>query len=334
MKKKRNQLKLILILLLVAVFGLVLIQIATAETTITLDKKGRAGCLACHADPKIFRVEKGKKESLYIDPDRYYNSIHKNRACLDCHTDWEFRTHKVGGGDFKKTAGLACIRCHKHEKAFKEYKDSVHYKIITGSIEPSGKEAKGKDAPTCGSCHTALEPRGIHYIQKYPKSKNWRDSEYWTEFRYSADKVCGQCHMDRYKSYNDYYHGRAYKTREVDSPACWTCHNNHDIRPKADAVSTMNEINLPAACGRCHPEPSDSFIRQYAEMIHGRDKLYKNNFVLQYLRSDGGADGGGGGPIKWAGSKIVAVYDTVSGWVKSIVQFFLPENLRPQEDKE
>jgi nitrate/TMAO reductase-like tetraheme cytochrome c subunit len=197
-----------------------------------------------------------------------------------------------------------------------------------GKAKPSGKEAKGKDGPTCGSCHGALEPRGIHYIQKYPKKpKTWRDSEYWTEFRFSSDKVCGQCHMDRVKSYNDYYHGRAYKTREVDSPACWTCHNQHDVFPKKELRSSISSDNLPKTCGRCHPEPSESFTDQYAEMIHGRDNLYKNNFILQYAR---GVDVGG--PFGWIGEKMVNTYDTVVGWLKAVAKFFLPENLRPQQE--
>lgn len=326
MLKKRNT-KIIILISLFIFLSLSLAKAVLAETPITLDKKGRAGCLACHGDPKIHRVVNGKKESLYISPERFYSSVHKERSCLDCHTDWEFRTHKVKGGGYKKTAGLACIRCHKHDKQYRDYRDSIHARIAMGGAKPSGKEAKGKDAPTCGTCHNALEPRGIHYVKKYPKKpKTWRDSEYWTKYRFSADKVCGQCHMDRFKSFNDYYHGRAYKTKEVDAPTCWTCHNNHDIFRQDEMRSTITDNNLPATCGRCHPDPTISFTSQYAEMIHGRDNLYKKHLVLQYTRNlDVGS------PFRWVGQKMVAVYQTVSGWVKSIVNFFFPESLRPQK---
>ncbi len=335
-KRKRSSFNKLVYILLFVFTSLLLSQVALAKTPITLDKKGRAGCLACHGDPKLHKVENSKKISLYIDPDRFYASVHKDRACLDCHTDWGFRTHKVKGGDYKKTAGLACIRCHKHQKQYKEYRDSVHSRIAMGKAKHSGKEAKGKDGATCGSCHNALEPRGIHYIEEeYPKDKKdkdgkviekktWKNSEYWTEFRYAADKVCGQCHMDRYKSYNDYYHGRAYKTKEVDAPTCWDCHNNHDVFRKEEMRSSITEENLSKTCGRCHPEPSKSFTGQYAEMIHGRHKLYEKNVVLRLYRD--------GFSITGKGNSIKNVYNTVLDWGRSIIRFFFPQSLRPQNE--
>lgn len=219
------------------------------------------GCLVCHSDKNL---KKGKR-SLFIDPKIFHKSVHKKQACTGCHLNFILggELHEPASKDFRLIAGLACRNCHPEQ--FVEYKSSVHGKAALGGDEK---------AATCGDCH------GSHNIQSF-KSKAVKKA-----FRASLNegKVCVKCHKDYYDSWNDYYHGRAFKEgKHTKSPVCWTCHNNHAIFPAEDTNSTVNEANLPETCGRCHVGTSLAFTRGYAQMFHQRAKLYRQNFIISLL---------------------------------------------------
>lgn len=227
----------------------------------TIGVPGKTGCLVCHGDPKL----KNAKGSLYISESELMGSVHKDLACVKCHTNFSAvnaaQSHQGLTTDSRKVAGLACKNCHQHATQLKVYDTSVH-----------GRAALGGDpkAATCGDCH------GAHDIKSFKKNKAYRQA-----FKMKAEQVCGKCHQDYFKSYDDYYHGAAYKTGAPNAPACWDCHGAHQIMGAKDAESNVAEKNLAKTCGSCHKDSKASFTG-FAEMIHGRETVMKKNLVIQY----------------------------------------------------
>jgi hypothetical protein len=229
----------------------------------TIGVPGKTGCLVCHGDPKLKNVKSGR--ALFISESEMMSSVHKELACTKCHTDFSAvnaaQSHQGITGDPRKVAGLACKNCHQHATQLKIYDTSVH-----------GRKALGgdPDAATCGDCH------GSHDIKSFKKNKAYKQ-----EFKMKAAEVCGGCHKDHLDSYDDYYHGAAFKTGAPNAPACWDCHGTHSILPAKDAESKIGDKNLAKTCGSCHPDSKAGFTG-FAEMIHDRQTVMKKNLVIKY----------------------------------------------------
>jgi len=108
----------------------------------------------------------------------------------------------------------------------------------------------------------------------------------------SAYRVCARCHNSptspggaRYDSYNDYYHGKAYKQGAPDAPACWECHGSHDIQPSSDPASLMSTKNRGATCGQegCHKGSNEEFGEQAKELIHQKVQAEESNPLLRLI---------------------------------------------------
>ncbi|MFA5866624.1 MAG: hypothetical protein WC891_01465 [Actinomycetota bacterium] len=234
-----------------------------APSDFTIGIPGKTGCLVCHGDPKLTQVK--AKRSLYISDIELMSSVHKELACVKCHTDFNpasaAQSHQGLTTDSRTIAGLACKNCHEHSKQLKIYDKSIHGRLTLGG---------DSKAPTCADCH------GAHGIKSFKKN-----AAYKQEFHATAAQVCGQCHQDYYEAYNDYYHGAAYKTDAPDAPACWDCHGSHEILPAKDSTSKVADRNLAKTCGSCHADSHEPFVA-FADMIHGRPKLMKKNIVIKY----------------------------------------------------
>lgn len=283
------------------------------QPTEILPKNVRWGCLVCHDDKNLSKIVKGKEKSLFTDPDIISKSIHKNIACTDCHTNFSYTGHPAKvPEDYVKVAGLSCQKCHPYQ--FQQYKKSTHYKLI---IENSKKKSA-----LCSDCH------GNHGI------KNVTSKEGNLNFRLQSRWVCSKCHEERTITYNDYYHGAAYKKIEKDSPACWDCHNNHFIVGSKNAESSVNENNLPQTCSKCHTNPGLSFTN-YGQMMHGRNEMLNKNKIgkiyfglfpekKQNLSSIVSA------PIPPKSYQI----EERKGLIGKIMDIFFPPSLRPMREQE
>jgi hypothetical protein len=233
-----------------------------------LPKQNRWGCLACHSNKKLTKIKGDREISLFVDADTIGDSVHKNIACIDCHTNFSYEDHPAESPkDFRKVAGQACMKCHPFQAY--QYRNSVHGELALqnklGVIDD--KEA---EPALCSSCH------GSHDIQS-PRFEPYR-----SEFRASSQQVCGTCHADRFASYNDHYHGAAYKRGAKDAAACWDCHGEHRVLKGKDPGSTVAAGNLRATCGKCHDNPGEGFIG-YAPLIHNRSVAYDNNPIIRLL---------------------------------------------------
>lgn len=285
-----------------------------------LPQQNRWGCLACHSNKSISKFRGGREVSLFIDPDVIGNSMHKQIACIDCHTNFSYEEHpEKSPSNFRQVAGLACMKCHPYQAY--QYKNSVH-----GDLALQNKLGKLNGKPArpalCSSCH------GFHDIQSP------RFEPYKSKFKAAAKQVCGKCHTDRYASYSDHYHGSAYKNKAKDAPTCWDCHNNHRIVKKAaGTLSPVSKDQLPRTCGKCHDQPTQN-LTSYAPMIHNRQAALDKNPIYSLLsvflkREEGAAEPKGQKPV--AGTEIVTE-PKEEGFLTRIVGFFFPKSLRPRPD--
>lgn len=281
-----------------------------------LPKQARWGCLSCHSNKRLTKIREGKEVSLFIDPNIIGKSMHKKIACLDCHTDFSYDVHPATSPqNFRVVAGLACTKCHKFQEYL--YRKSIHGKL---ALQNQKGKIKGRevDPPTCADCH------GNHDIQT-PRFEPYR-----SRFRGSVrgGKVCAKCHQDRYQSWNDYYHGRAYKNGAKDAPVCWDCHSNHLIEKKDSPDSTINSAKLPKTCGKCHDRPTDTFT-SYAGLIHGRAEIVESNPFVRLVRAV--IPIGGGQETTSVVNLKEPREEKPVGLFTRIIRFFFPSSLRPEK---
>ena len=65
----------------------------------------------------------------------------------------------------------------------------------------------------------------------------------------------------RVETFSDSFHGLAIRGGSTVAANCSSCHGFHNILPSSDPRSTINKVNLPATCGKCHPGASENFAR-------------------------------------------------------------------------
>lgn len=235
-----------------------------------IGQQGRGGCLTCHGDKNLVKLVDGKKVSYYVDLSVLQSSVHKDLDCLNCHVGFGYEPESQHPKDWKKTAGLSCKNCHIAE--YDRYRQSIH-----GRLALSGDP---KEGATCAGCH------GFHSIQSE------KTEEGLLAIRASSKEMCGkeECHANYYESYNDYYHGRAYKANATDAPTCWDCHGTHRVLPANDENSLVSsakltassKTNLAKTCEKCHPGSSNSFA-EYGKLIHGSTEVRKQNIAMYYI---------------------------------------------------
>lgn len=249
---------------MIVVFALGAYAFAQELPSFTVGVPGRSGCLVCHGDPKI--QQNKTKVSLYISQEDILQSAHKDVPCTKCHVDFgqasASQAHTTVAGDWKKTAGLSCKNCHQHSGMLKVYSKSIHGRLAL-SGDPKG-------GASCADCH------GSHNIKSFKKDKAYKQ-----EFHLQAKEICGKCHMKYYESYDDYYHGRAYKAGATDAPACWDCHGAHDVASASNAVSMVSKERLPKTCARCHVDASKGLV-SFAPMIHKRQETQNKNVLIKF----------------------------------------------------
>lgn len=236
----------------------------------TVGIPGKTGCLVCHNDPNLVKIEEGKVKSLYVSPDDF-KKVHTDLTCLDCHKDFTYKSIKPSAENWRIVAGTACKDCHDekkgidHRKNYEDYRESIHGKklLLEGN----------ENAPTCAGCH------GYHGKNDIRKLS---DPAEMVQFRKEAYKVCGRCHEEYWNNYNDWFHGKAYKHGAPDAPPCWDCHVAHEILPSKDPKSPTSKGRIAEQCGKCHLG-SDIHFAAYAPYIHGRNELIEDNFVMKLL---------------------------------------------------
>ena len=207
-------------------------------------------CLACHGDPGLTTEVNGKTVSLYVNPEKFKNSLHGGMfTCVDCHSDIKSAPHE------HMPAQVNCSSCHAQEQA--DYERSVHARA----------RAKGDlRAATCTDCHGS--PHELLAVSD-PQSR---------VSHLNIPATCGSCHGQKFVmqasgnstqpffSYQESVHGRAVAAGSEKAAVCTDCHGVHAILSAADSQSSIFKFNVPATCGRCHTAIDQEFMQS----IHGQ----------------------------------------------------------------
>ena len=158
--------------------------------------------------------------ACHDEGEKVAHSAHARVACATCHVKHEVYPHPAN------IPKPQCVTCHASE--VERFDLSVH-----GQEIKKGNEA----APTCGICHG-----DAHDVT------NTRTDQ----FRAGVPDICGMCHTDVATQYKISVHGKALARGVLDAPVCTDCHGIHEIERPQSPLSTVNPINQPETCGRCH----------------------------------------------------------------------------------
>ncbi len=238
------------------------------DLSFTLPTEGKSGCMVCHADENLLKVEDGRAVSYFVDERVFDGGPHDDILCTGCHVDFAFQApHGTDDGQWRRTAQMACRNCHLDQ--WNAYSAGAH----TIALKPgeTTETARLDEKPTCGECHGSHE---IQWLTDNPPGQ--------AELHSRGFQVCGRCHEDYWANYDDYYHGAAYRRGAADAPACWECHGAHDVRPTDDRDSLVHENNLVETCQTCHPTANDEYVA-YSVLIHGKEEVVAANPAARFI---------------------------------------------------
>lgn len=237
------------------------------DVDFTVPSAAKAGCMVCHGDENLAALRDGEVVNFWVDAAELEAGPHAAVQCVGCHLDFAFTLpHAPSDTDWRTTAKSACRNCHQVQ--YLAYVEGAHRPVAEGD------EAAVAARPLCGECH------GAHDISTlYDNPAGVR------ALRDDAFNVCGRCHEEKWNSYDDPYHGRAFKRGAEDAPACWDCHGYHEVWPAEDRRSLVHETRIAETCagdGACHEDVNEGYL-QYAELIHGRAERVEANPLVAFL---------------------------------------------------
>ena len=216
-------------------------------------------CLRCHEDPSIISKIDGR--SLFVDYTVKQNSIHKNIACSQCHSEVNASKLRPCSSITQKVDCSAC-----HSEIGEEYLTSTHGILSTEN---------DANAPVCKGCH------GTHNVlgKTDPNSPT---------FSLNIPSLCAKCHREgekaavRYtgsekdivKHYTESIHGKGLlKSGLTVTATCTDCHTAHHELPHNSSESTINKKNIAATCGKCHHGIQEAFENSvHSPLITSTDK--------------------------------------------------------------
>ena len=236
---------------------------STSPESVTHRTRQAQMCEACHLDNPDVRARMGPSVGFIRS---YEQSVHGQAiargndaaaTCTDCHTSHDTRKASIPTSTVaKKNIARTCATCHADVR--EQYDSSIHGKALAAGVGAS---------PTCTDCH------GEHNILS-PK-----DARSPVSASNVSAQVCSPCHAsvrltqkyglagDRFRSFEDSFHGLATRAGSVEVANCASCHGAHDIKPSTDSTSRIHPANLVQTCGGCHPGANTNFTRGAVHVI-------------------------------------------------------------------
>jgi hypothetical protein len=218
----------------------------------------------------------GEVRSMFVDPQRFYDSSHAGIGCNGCHgavgsgphgpvdasmlTDQQQRM-LASRPPIQQVAIAACMGCHAVEAA--QFAESIH--ATSAIANPTG------DQPLCDDCHTA------HYV-------NPADDLESSVSHQNVAQTCADCHADALTmthhdvrtdvvtTFTTSFHGAKGQLGQAGAAVCTSCHGVHEIRAPADPRATVNPANVASACGQdgCHPGADERFASSFTHELPER----------------------------------------------------------------
>ena len=278
-------------------------------------------CLLCHRYPNMGRYDEfGKKRVYYLNAEKYALSVHGKLMCKNCHIGLDTIPHtevkKVDCATKCHIKEPSTNLEFSHANMIKKYEASVHGRGTPDNLKPSPE-----DLPTCKYCHdnrmhnpfdgqwglsralfteTLARCKGCHTKDRWAQNFYTHITHRMRKRRPPAEiiKLCTSCHEDRDKmarhglesieTFKDTFHWIEIKYGVKNAPDCISCHvplgyATHDIRPRSDPISPINDSNRIQTCSNqggvqaCHPGAKAKFatgrVHAYgtkAQMLAGR----------------------------------------------------------------
>jgi cytochrome b subunit of formate dehydrogenase len=223
------------------------------------DKIPNETCLGCHGNEGFAIPDaSGKMRSLHIIKDKFEQSVHGKRFCVDCHKQITAVPHPK-----LDHIVVSCVQCHQDlwAKAQQENKteEFAELGVVVKQIDRYMKsiharprmEDQSLTNATCYNCH---DP---HYV--YPKGSPIR-----AEWRLNIPNTCGKCHKSQLELYALSVHGKeVLQNHNPNAAICSDCHTTHDVEsPKLASTRLVITQN----CGSCHEQN----LKSYLETYHGQ----------------------------------------------------------------
>ncbi len=215
-------------------------------------------CLSCHQNALTkhsFHPQILKSKGLGKSPDT---------SCKGCHGIHDILSpHNPASKWSKKNLIVTCGNCHKEQS--KNYLTSNH---------ASAFKSGDKSAPNCITCHKSA-------VTKSAFNNNI------VEMKKAQEQLCLSCHFDNAEvkelsstsagfmtAYKNSVHGVALNEQNNGNAAvCTDCHRSHEILQASDSKSSVNRVNIPVTCGKCHSQ----IEKEFSGSIHGQLVLKGNN---------------------------------------------------------
>jgi len=329
----------ILILTILAAVLLLIPGVSAFTQTDTL--ADTENCLLCHRYPNLGRYDEfGKKRVYYVNPEKFALSVHGKLKCKNCHIGLDSIPHtevqKVDCATKCHIKEPSTNQEFSHANMIQKYEDSVH-----GRGAPQKPKPYPEDLPTCKYCHNNRVPNPFDgqwglsralFTETLARCQGCHTKDRWAQNFYAhfvhrmrqrrlpaeVIKLCTSCHEDRDKmarhglesieTFKDTFHWIEIKFGVKNAPDCLSCHvplgyATHDIRPRSDPISPINELNRIQTCSNqggmqaCHPGAKAKFatgrVHAYgtkAQMLAGRQindfESLSRNLILERAEHD------------------------------------------------
>jgi len=215
-------------------------------------------CLRCHGRENFSRkTTNGEERQLHVNAEKFKQSVHGVRDCVNCHKDIVKIPHKKS---VERKVG--CVKCHQdlwQEAQLTEGNGkNARLGVVVQQIEsymgsiharPSIDDQSRTNA-TCYNCHDA------HYISPI-------DSHVGAEGRLKIPGICGQCHTGILDIYQSSVHGMEISKGNANAAVCSDCHTTHNIKEPHNGAG---RVAITRNCGNCHQEN----LETYTETYHGK----------------------------------------------------------------
>lgn len=250
------------------------ISLFVDENVYKSSSHSKLNCIACHkgfdaeAMPHAENIQDVKCVSCHqkdLTKHSFHPQIIKSKglgktqdtSCKSCHGIHDVMKVNSSRSKWNQTNLISsCGYCHK--EATEHFVNSNH-----GIAFKNGD----KFAPNCISCHKSPITRtafGDKIVDK----------------KIAQEKLCLSCHLDDedvknrttpstgfIHAYDKSVHGLAlHIEKNGDAASCIDCHESHNVLKGTDSRSTVNRLNIPNTCGKCH----SAIQSEFSESIHGQ----------------------------------------------------------------
>ncbi|HET6349937.1 MAG TPA: cytochrome c3 family protein [Candidatus Krumholzibacteria bacterium] len=165
--------------------------------------------------------------------------------CVVCHRENDNLPDHFMAADVHMQSGISCSGCHGGDPTSDD--EDVAMSKAKGF---RGVPSKEQIPDFCGRCHS-----DINFMRKYrPGIATDQETQYWTSV-----------------------HGQKLRAHDKKVADCTSCHTAHSIFPASDTRSSVNALNVPSTCGRCHGDatymagygiPTDQ-LEKFKKSVHG-----------------------------------------------------------------